>query len=285
MSTLRYIPRFGGASRLGSRRSSMMGPLADHLTDGIERIPSVIREEESPAGGIEQEPSMIQGFAGPAGPLTGGIERMPSMMQRSAGPRTSDDPMIQRFAGPTGPLTGGIERVPSMIFPDDSPVSSMTQSAGSGAMSSMTQSAGSATANSRLAPLRPVAYVPQSQAARYMGIESPIEPQSALPSYRADAHPSMNISTRPLSRQLQERGFPVEKKEPAVYAMPASDEPTPIQEGRYRMAEPSGTKASNVERDTRRIQIELADRGPDGTRLRPELGSEALGLSSSIRKE
>lgn len=132
----------------------------------------------------------------------------------------------------------------------------------------------------------PVAYVASSQAARYMGLESPIEPAtplSALPSYRADAHPSLNISTRPLARHARD-SYPSDKKEPAAYAMPTSQESRPLQEGPYRMAAPSANTARNVARDTRRIQLELADRGPDGTRLRPELDSEALALSESIRR-
>ena len=247
MSTLRYIPRLAGTSLHGSIRGSMMGPRADHLTGGIERVPST----------IEEEPEI-------------------SIPQIVSSRRSS------MFGPPADHLTGGIERVPTMIQ-EESPVSSTTQSSGSAPVSSM--ALGAYSAGSGPTPLRPVAYVPPSHTARYMGLESPIEsatPLSALPSYRADAHPSLNISTRPLPR-FEENGYPLEKKEPAVYAMPAFEELRPIREGLYRMAEPSAITASNVERDTRRINLELADRGPEGTRLRPELESEGLGLSGSIR--
>lgn len=275
MSTLRYMPRSTGTSRYDSRRSSMMGLPADHLTGGIERVSSMIQEEPSrrlPQLINSQRSSM---FGPPADHLTGGIERVPTMIleegsRRITGGIQRAPSMMQRFRSsmyepPADHLTGGIERVPTMI-PDGSTVSLITRSANSAPVSSSTQS--SLSVGSGPSPLRPVAYVPPSQAARYLGLESPIEPatpQSALPSYRADAHPSMNISTRPLHR-LEQTGFPVEKKEPAIYAMPASEEPRPMQEGPYRMAAPEV----------------MATQTSAGTRSRPEVAAEAMGLSGSI---
>lgn len=173
----------------GSQRSSMSGASVDHLTGGIERVPFTIEEEP---------------------------ERCVPQMINCQPSSILDPPIDLSFEGVS---TSILKQSPvSLIFgsPTSKPVSSTTQSllpTGSGP-----------------APLKPVAYVPPSHIARYMGLDSPLElttPLSGLPSYRADAHPSLNIATRPLSH-LQENGYPLEKQEPAVYAMPQIKEPRPI---------------------------------------------------------
>ncbi len=163
---------------------------------------------------------------GTGGQLTGGIERLPSIKVQEPSRFSLWFGSSRRnsiYDPPTDHLTGGIERVPTMDQQGSSPTTAQD----------------STSADDGPAPLRPIAYVPRSQNARYFGLDSPRQPgspQSALPSYSPYAHPSMNISTRPLSH-FHENGFPIEKQEAGVYTLPAPTQQRPIREGPYRMAD------------------------------------------------
>ena len=195
----KYVSRFASRSTCSSRESSMQGPLTPELTASIERVPSMIREELSQRLPCFSSVRKSSTFGPSADHFMSGIEGVHSNQENSTVSSTTERAVL-------APVSSIVE---ATFFENNEPV-----------------------------PLRPVAYVPNSRAARYMGLESPIEPatpQSALPSYRADAHPSLNISTRPLLSSEQ-NGLPVEKSELSKYTLPASVEPKPAQEGPYRMA-------------------------------------------------
>ena len=205
LNTLRNFPRFGPTSRYTSRRNSLLGgPPLDHLTGGIERVPTVIREEST----------------------------MNSTL-RSGAQNLNNPPTIDPAA------------------------------------------------------LAPVALAPRAQS--YLFNTAAIDDRSRAPSYCENAHPSMHIDVRTSALPyLQNNEYPVEKSHSHSgddgTSRASSDQPR-IE---YRLATPTtvggaagfyagGDRKSDA---SRKGDIELADRGKDGTKIRPEL--QGWGAPSKI---
>lgn len=163
---------------------------------------------------------------------------------------------------PPDHLTGGIERVPTIIQEESTMGSSQH-----GANHSVNE----------FSVVNPAALRPGISGRAHSALfnTADVDDRSRAPSYCENVHPSMYIDVRSRAA-LGPNGYPIEKTRSAEQSSDAESQRT-----EYHLAPPDtgrtpAGRSSHRESRRTREEIELADRGGHGTRLRPELAGYRL---------